>query len=88
MQTVGGMVRGSPLAFPEAIHATTRVQPDRLALWLVRRGDALLPWHGVGTIDRNGDPRVLTAHEATARGMRPRFVAGETTPFSYDDPCP
>lgn len=34
--------------------ATTRVQPGRLALWLIRRGKALLPWHGVGVIDRHG----------------------------------
>jgi hypothetical protein len=74
-----------PLQFPEAIHATTRVQPNRLALWLVRRGDALLPWHGVGTSDRDGNVRVLTAQEAVARAMRPQYLPGETTPFSYAD---
>jgi hypothetical protein len=74
-----------PLAFAEAIHTTTRVQPNRLALWLVRRGDALLPWHGAGVTDRNGDHRVMHARDARDRGLFPHFLAGETTPFCYVD---
>jgi hypothetical protein len=36
-----------PHCFPDAIHATTQDRPGRLAIWLVRRGRSLLPWHGV-----------------------------------------
>jgi hypothetical protein len=75
------------LVFPGAIHATTRVQPNRLALWLVRRGDALLPWHGVGVTDRDGAVRVMHARDALDRGFRPNFLAGEPTPFCYRDPA-
>jgi hypothetical protein len=76
-----------PRAFPEAIHATTRQQPGRLALWLVRRGRALLPWHGVGVVDATGRIEVRYASEVEAGGEhRPVFLAGETTPFFYE-PC-
>src|SRR5262249_17508834 len=32
-----------PSCFPDAIHATTQERPGRLALWMVRRGQSLLP---------------------------------------------
>ena len=73
-----------PRAFPEAIHATTRPRPGRLALWLVRRGRSLLPWHGVGVLDRTGRIEVRHASELQAEGeYRPVFIEGETTPFFY-----
>jgi hypothetical protein len=74
-----------PCAFPEAIHATTKPQPGRLALWLVRRGRALLPWHGVGVVDATGRIEVRYATEVEARSEhRPVFLKGETTPFFYE----
>jgi L-tyrosine isonitrile synthase len=74
-----------PHAFPDAIHATTKQQPGRLALWLVRRGRALLPWHGVGVLDRTGRIEVRYAADVDARiDYRPVFLEGETTPFFYE----
>jgi hypothetical protein len=73
-----------PSAFPEAIHATTKTRPGRLALWLVRRGRSLLPWHGVGVLDRTGRIEVRHAAELEAdREYRRVFIEGETTPFFY-----
>ena len=73
-----------PRVFPEAIHATTKSQPGRLALWLVRRGRALLPWHGVGVVTETGriDVRYASDVEASDR-YRPVFLEGESTPFFY-----
>ena len=70
--------------FPEAIHATTKSQPGRLALWLVRRGRALLPWHGVGVVTETGriDVRYAADVEASDR-YRPVLLEGESTPFFY-----
>jgi hypothetical protein len=73
-----------PLCFPDAIHATTQERQGRLALWMVRRGQSLLPWHGVGCLDERGQARVLHAIQLRHRGSyRPIFVPGETTPFVY-----
>jgi len=73
-----------PLLFPDAIHATTRVQPRRLALWLVRRGNGLLPWHGVGTLDGEGRAGVAIAERVMSRpDMSPLTLPAETTPFCY-----
>jgi Pyoverdine/dityrosine biosynthesis protein len=73
-----------PCVFPEAIHATTKTRPGRLALWLVRRGRSLLPWHGVGVLDRTGRIEVRHAAELeTDREYRRVFIDGETTPFFY-----
>jgi pyoverdine/dityrosine biosynthesis protein Dit1 len=74
-----------PLAFPEAIHATTRSQPGRLALWLVRRGRGLLPWQGVGVVRANGclDVAYLADLERSGTYL-PVFVEGESTPFLYE----
>ena len=70
--------------FPDAIHATTQERPGRLALWTVRRGQSLLPWHGVGCLDERGRARVLHAIQVRERGnYHPVFVQGETTPFVY-----
>ncbi len=70
--------------FPDAVHATTRVQPGRLALWLVRRGNGLLPWHGVGAVDGAGRPRVALAVEVESRpDMRAVVLPGEDTPFCH-----
>jgi hypothetical protein len=72
-------------AFPEAIHATTKPQPGRLALWIVRRGRSLLPWHGVGVVNEAGRIEVRYAAEVEASGKhRPVFLEGETTPFFYE----
>jgi len=73
-----------PVCFPDAIHLTTQCRPRRLAIWTVNRGQSLLPWHGVGVVDRNGKWRV-----ALARGVfqnpsyEPVFLNGEDTPFFY-----
>ena len=71
-------------AFPDAIHATTRVQRGRLALWLVHRGSSLLPWHGVGAIDGSGRARVMLAEQVAAHpDMEGVNLPGEDTPFYY-----
>lgn len=73
-----------PASFPDAIHATTRVQPGRLALWLVRRGSGLLPWHGVGVVDDAGWVRVALAEQVAGRpDMGAVVLPGEDTPFCY-----
>jgi pyoverdine/dityrosine biosynthesis protein Dit1 len=73
-----------PSCFPDAIHATTQDRPGRLALWMVRRGQSLLPWHGVGCLDERGRAHVLHAAQVCEReDYRPLFVQGETTPFVY-----
>jgi hypothetical protein len=73
-----------PVAFPDAIHTTTRRQPGRLALWLIRRGQGLLPWHGVGAIDTDANPRVMLARDVAKQPeLRPMFLPGETTPFCF-----
>ena len=73
-----------PIAFPDAIHATTRVRGGRLALWLVRRGNSLLPWHGVGVVDGNGHTRVMHADQVAGRpDLHGIVMPGEDTPFCY-----
>jgi hypothetical protein len=73
-----------PASFPDAIHATTRVQPGRLALWLIRRGSGLLPWHGVGVVNDAGWVRVALAEQVVARpDLRAVVLPGEDTPFCY-----
>jgi hypothetical protein len=73
-----------PSAFPDAVHATTKGQPGRLALWLVRRGRGILPWHGVGVLRTNGHVSVEYASEIEASNtFRPIFFEAETTPFCY-----
>lgn len=74
-----------PSLFPDAIHATTKTRPGRLALWLVRRGRSILPWHGVGVLSERGRIDVMYAAEIEARGNhRPVFLNGENTPFLYE----
>lgn len=71
-------------AFPDAIHVTTKNRPGRLAIWLVRRGRSLLPWHGVGVADADGRPSVSLFQELrTRRDLRPFYLTGETEPFGY-----
>jgi len=73
-----------PACFPDAIHATTQCRPLRLAIWLVSRGRSLLPWHGVGVIDRAGKWGVALAREVLWNpSYRPSFLDGEDTPFCY-----
>jgi hypothetical protein len=70
--------------FPDAIHATTQDRPGRLALWLVRRGCSLLPWHGIGCFDVEGGARIAYDWDVCRReDYRAEFVAEEETPFSY-----
>ena len=72
-------------AFPEAIHATTRSQPGRLALWLVERGKGILPWHGVGVLRGDGRATVSYGSNILAKGVyRAVYLKGETTPFCYE----
>jgi hypothetical protein len=78
------MLDPRPACFPEAIHATTQCRPRRLAIWMVDRGRGLLPWHGVGVIDRHGKWRVALAREVLGDpSFRPVFLDGEDTPFFY-----
>ncbi len=73
-----------PRWFPDAIHATTQERPRRLALWLIRRGQSRLPWHGVGLIDQRLQLRVaLHANLIDDERYRPVFLEAESTPFFY-----
>ena len=73
-----------PCCFPDAIHATTQERHGRLSLWMVRRGQSLLPWHGVGCLDDRGRVRVVHAVEVLDRpDYSPVFIGGEDTPFVY-----
>jgi hypothetical protein len=73
-----------PGCFPDAIHVTTQCRPCRLAIWMVRRGRSLLPWHGVGVIDRAGKWGVELARDVLWNpSYRPFFLDGEDTPFFY-----
>jgi hypothetical protein len=75
-----------PHAFPDAIHATTKSQPGRLAIWLVRRGRGVLPWHGVGALEANGRLGVGYVIDIEGSGRyQPVFLEGESTPFLYAD---
>jgi len=50
----------------------------------VRRGSALLPWHGVGALDRNGAARVALAKDVAGNpDLTPVRLPGEATPFAY-----
>jgi hypothetical protein len=73
-----------PRCFPDAIHTTSQERPRRLALWLVRRGESRLPWHGVGLIDDQLHLRV-TLHKDVADEDRhqPVFLEDEGTPFFH-----
>jgi len=73
-----------PLHFPDAIHATTQCRPRRLAIWMVNRGQSLLPWHGVGVINRRVKWGVALAREVLSDPTyHPVFLDGEDTPFFY-----
>ena len=73
-----------PQCFPDAIHATTQDRRGRLSIWMVRRGQSRLPWHGIGCIDHRGRAQVLCAADIIRRGnYHPMCVAGEETPFVY-----
>jgi Pyoverdine/dityrosine biosynthesis protein len=73
-----------PHCFPDAIHATTREREGRLSLWMVRRGQSLLPWHGVGCLDDRGRANVGHAIQVLGRSdYCAEFIDGEDTPFVY-----
>jgi L-tyrosine isonitrile synthase len=72
------------LCFPDAIHATAQCRPRRLAIWLVNRGNSLLPWHGIGVIDRCGKWKVAMAQTVLRNSSyAPVVLEGEDTPFCY-----
>jgi hypothetical protein len=71
-----------PYCFPDAIHATTRERRGRLSIWMVRRGQSLLPWHGVGCLDALGRPQVVHAAQVSEKYC-PEFIGGENAPFRY-----
>jgi hypothetical protein len=72
------------IRFPDAIHATTQCRPRRLAIWLVSRGNSLLPWHGVGVIQRSGGWRVRLARDVLQNpSYQPVFLEKEDAPFFY-----
>lgn len=73
-----------PHWFPDAIHATTQERSRRLALWLVRRGESRLPWHGVGLVDQKLQLRVaLHTNLIDQEPYGPVFLEAESTPFFY-----
>lgn len=73
-----------PRCFPDAIHATTQDRQARLSLWMLRRGQSLLPWHGVGYLNNRGRAQIVHAVQLLDRSdCCPVFIAGEETPFVY-----
>lgn len=73
-----------PHCYPDAIHVTTRDRPGRLSIWMVRRGQSLLPWHGVGCLDDRGRPQVVHAVNILGQSnYRSILIAGEEAPFVY-----
>jgi pyoverdine/dityrosine biosynthesis protein Dit1 len=73
-----------PHCFPSAIHATTQDRPGRLSIWLLRRGQSLLPWHGVGYLDERGRAHIVHSVDLLDRSdCCPVFIPGEETPFAY-----
>jgi pyoverdine/dityrosine biosynthesis protein Dit1 len=73
-----------PCCFSDAIHVTTQDRRGRLSIWMVRRGQSLLPWHGVGCSDDHGRARVVHAvHIQDRPNYCPAFIDGEDTPFVY-----
>jgi hypothetical protein len=73
-----------PYCFPDAIHATTQDRRGRLSIWMLRRGQSLLPWHGIGCLDERGRAQILRAVEVlNGSDYRPVFIAGEDAPFVY-----
>jgi hypothetical protein len=73
-----------PCCFPDAIHATTRDRRGRLSIWMVRRGQSLLPWHGVGCLDDRGLARIAYAMNILERpNYCPISIVGEEAPFVY-----
>jgi hypothetical protein len=73
-----------PCCFPDAIHATTQDRRGRLSIWMVRRGQSLLPWHGVGCLNDRGRAHVVhAAHIFDRPNYHPAFIADEKTPFIY-----
>ena len=74
-----------PLRLIRVVYVLANEGYGGLALWLVRRGRALLPWHGVGVMGETGQIEVRYAEEIERRGAhRPVFLSGETTPFFYE----
>ena len=73
-----------PVCFPDAIHASTQCRPLRLAIWLVIRGNSLLPWHGVGVIQQSGKWGVALARDVLSNASyQPVFLGTEDVPFFY-----
>ncbi|HXZ80635.1 MAG TPA: L-tyrosine/L-tryptophan isonitrile synthase family protein [Terriglobales bacterium] len=72
-----------PSCFPNSIHATTKVRPQRLALWMVRRGNSLLPWHGVGVLEPSGINVRPAAEVIDNPAFCPLYLEAENTPFLY-----
>jgi pyoverdine/dityrosine biosynthesis protein Dit1 len=73
-----------PCCFPDAIHATTQDRQGRLSIWMLRRGQSLLPWHGVGCLNERGRAQIVHAVQVLDRSdYCPVFIAGEATPFAY-----
>jgi pyoverdine/dityrosine biosynthesis protein Dit1 len=73
-----------PHRFQDAIHTTTQDRPGRLAIWLVRRGRSLLPWHGVGCLDSRGRAEVVHAADICEKdNCYAEFISGEKTPFVF-----
>jgi hypothetical protein len=73
-----------PVCFPDAIHVSTQCRSRRLAIWLVSRGNSLLPWHGVGVIQHTGKWSVALARDVLANpSYQPVFLGTEDVPFLY-----
>jgi hypothetical protein len=55
-----------------------------LAIWLVIRGNSLLPWHGVGVIQQSGKWGVALARDVLSNASyQPVFLGTEDVPFFY-----
>lgn len=72
--------------FPDAIHASASRHEGKLPLWLVKRGKALLPWHGVGVVYDSASICVEYEEDVChSKKFHPIFLEGERSPFFYSE---
>lgn len=75
-----------PILFPQAIHASAKYRVGRLSLWLIRSGHAILPWHGVGILRKDGI--ISVGYEPYLRksdSFQPVYLEREETQFFYKE---
>ncbi len=72
--------------FQGAVHASASFHAGKIPLWLVRRGRALLPWHGVGVM--YSDMSLGVEYEENvlhSKKFKSEYIEGEKSPFFYSE---